>query len=254
MTVAGIEVMIERLEHAAARSPQPAGRRRSVVILGKPTETNCDLAAAFADLGQRVQLAAAIPPRLRPGDLALARFDVLPTLDGVEPGLWRLTRLERRGVHVMNGSVALFAAHDKLSTALFLGRARVEQPRTAHLRDWSLPTFSPPYVVKPRFGSWGRDVSRRSRAPSAPETSQAPALVPSPRRTRASTRRANGPRPPRRRRRRPRRRRGGAPFPTGRMADKRRLGGGSPARESATRGACARAPGGRCARHRPRRR
>jgi RimK family alpha-L-glutamate ligase len=157
MTVARIEVTDDRRERVAA--PQrTAAPSRSVVILGKPTETNCALAAAFADLGQRVQLAAAIPPRLRQGDLALARLDVLPTLDGVEPGLWRLTRLERRGVHVMNGSVALFAAHDKLSTALFLGRAGVEQPRTAHLRGGSLPTFAPPYVVKPRFGSWGRDV------------------------------------------------------------------------------------------------
>ncbi len=159
MAVAGIEVTIERREHAAARSPRPAGRRRSVVILGKPTETNCALAAAFADLGQRARLAGVTAlSRIGQGDLAIARLDVLPTLDGVEPGIWRLTRLERRGVHVMNGSVALFAAHDKLSTALFLGRAGVEQPRTAHLRDGSLPTFPPPYVVKPRFGSWGRDV------------------------------------------------------------------------------------------------
>jgi len=134
-------------------------RRRSVVILGKPTETNCDLAAAFAGLGRRARLAdAATPPRLRPGDVAVARLDVLPTLDGIEPGLWRLARLEHQGVQVMNGSLALLGAHDKLSTALLFGRAGVEQPRTANLRDVSLPTFPPPYVVKPRFGSWGRDV------------------------------------------------------------------------------------------------
>jgi RimK family alpha-L-glutamate ligase len=155
MRVAGIEVTIDGVE----RLPRPADRRRTVAVLGKPTETNCALVAAFADLGQRAQVAdAAAPPRLDKGDLAVARLDVLPTLDGIEPGLWRLARLARRGVHVMNGSLALFAAHDKLSTALFLGRAGVEQPRTAHVRAVSVPPFPPPYVVKPRFGSWGRDV------------------------------------------------------------------------------------------------
>jgi RimK family alpha-L-glutamate ligase len=159
MTVAATDVWIDRRESLAKRSPRSAERRRSVVVLGKPTETNCALATAFAGLGQRVQLAnAAMLPPLRQGDVALARLDVLPTLDGIEPGLWRLPRLERRGVLVLNKPFALFAAHDKLSTALFLGRAGVAQPRTAHLRGVSVPGFPPPYVVKPRFGSWGRDV------------------------------------------------------------------------------------------------
>jgi ribosomal protein S6--L-glutamate ligase len=159
MTVAAIEVTVDGRESVATRLPRPAYRRRSVVILGKPTETNCALATALAELGQRVQLAsAAMLPPLRPGDVAIARLDVLPTLDGIEPGLWRLPRLERQGAQVLNRPLALFAAHDKLSTALFLGRAGVAQPRTAHLRGVSAPGVPPPYVVKPRSGSWGRDV------------------------------------------------------------------------------------------------
>jgi RimK family alpha-L-glutamate ligase len=158
MTVAGIEITIERLESGMAWAPRSEDRRRSIVIVGKPTETNCALAAAFADLGERPRLADPSTPRLAQGDVVIARLDVLPTLDGIEPGLWRLMRLGGRGVHVMNGPIALFAAHDKLATALFLGRAGVEQPRTAHLREASAPPFAPPYVVKPRFGSWGRDV------------------------------------------------------------------------------------------------
>jgi RimK family alpha-L-glutamate ligase len=159
MTVVRIEATIERLESVAARLPRPERRRRSIVILGKPTETNHALAAAFSEVGERAQLAdPAAPPRLRRGDIAVARIDVVPTLDGVEPGLWGLARLAGRAVYVMNSPLALFAAHDKLSTALFLGRAGVEQPRTAHLHEASDPPFPPPYVVKPRFGSWGRDV------------------------------------------------------------------------------------------------
>jgi gamma-F420-2:alpha-L-glutamate ligase len=132
---------------------------RSILIVGKESETNLALGAAFAELGYRARHAdAAAPPRLKAGDLALGRVDVLPTLDGIEPGLWQLARLERRRVLVMNRPFALFGAHDKLMTALFLGRAGVAQPRTAHVHDVSVPSFPPPYVVKPRFGSWGRDV------------------------------------------------------------------------------------------------
>jgi RimK family alpha-L-glutamate ligase len=161
MTVAEVEVelALEGREGVAVRSRRPRGRYRSLVIFGRPTETNCGLAAAFAQLGQRAQLAeTAAPPDLQRGDLAIARLDVLPTLDGIEPGLWYLPRLERQGVQLLNGPLALFAAHDKLSTALLLGRAGVAQPRTAHVCEVSVPSFPPPYVVKPRFGSWGRDV------------------------------------------------------------------------------------------------
>jgi hypothetical protein len=84
--------MIERRESSAAWSPRRAGRCRSVVVVGKPTETNCALAAAFAEHGQRAWLAqAAATPRLGKGDVAVARLDVLPTLDGIEPGLWQLS-------------------------------------------------------------------------------------------------------------------------------------------------------------------
>ncbi|HEY3183895.1 MAG TPA: ATP-grasp domain-containing protein [Gaiellaceae bacterium] len=97
--------------------------------------------------------------RLRPGDVALGRLDVLPSLDGVEPGLWALDRLAAFGVTVLNPRAALIAAHDKLATADALAGARLPHPRTVHVAPWlPLPELDAPVVLKPRFGSWGRDV------------------------------------------------------------------------------------------------
>jgi RimK family alpha-L-glutamate ligase len=159
MAVAEVEFTIEPRESLAARSPGRADALRSVVVVGKPTETNCALVTAFADLEHCAWLAANdVPPHLAEGDVAVGRLDVLPTLDGIEPGLWRLSKLQRRGVQVINRPLALLAAHDKLSTSLLLGRAGITQPRTAHVRAVSVPKLPAPYVVKPRFGSWGRDV------------------------------------------------------------------------------------------------
>jgi RimK family alpha-L-glutamate ligase len=96
---------------------------------------------------------------LQPGDVALGRLDVRPTLDGPERGLNKLRVLEERGVVVLNRAGALLAAHDKLSTALRLSARALPHPRTAHVDSPADPAFGFPVVVKPRFGSWGRGVT-----------------------------------------------------------------------------------------------
>jgi RimK family alpha-L-glutamate ligase len=134
----------------------------SLFVLGSAaSETNGALVAAFRRAGVRAHAAspAAVGALARPGDTVLARLDVLPTLDGVEAGIWELSRLEHRGVTILNRPAALLACHDKLSTAIHLGRAGVAHPRTLHVDDAvEPPRVEAPVVVKPRFGSWGRDV------------------------------------------------------------------------------------------------
>ena len=131
-----------------------------VALLGTTSnETNPQLAAAWRALGIDCDLIEpADAARCSAYEATIARLDVLPTLDGVEPGLLQLLWLERRGLTVFNSARALLQTHDKLRTAAALDRAALPHPRTWHMRApiEALPTA--PIVLKPRFGSWGRDV------------------------------------------------------------------------------------------------
>ncbi len=123
------------------------------VVASRATPTN-------TRLGVLLSPARAVA-RLRPGDVAIGRLDVLPTLHGIEPGLWALDLLERRGVTVLNRRDTLESTHDKLATAEALACAGIPHPPSAHVAPWlPLPSIEPPLVLKPRFGSWGRDVIR----------------------------------------------------------------------------------------------
>jgi RimK family alpha-L-glutamate ligase len=140
----------------------PVSRPRRAFVVGGGTETNIRLVSAFAAHGYRGAIAApGHPIPVAAEDLVLARLDVLPTLDGVENGLRVLQRVGRAGATLLNRPRSLLGAHDKLATALLLGLSGVPHPATTHVREPRVPeTITPPYVVKPRFGSWGRDVFR----------------------------------------------------------------------------------------------
>ena len=131
------------------------------VVAQRVTETNLGLVAA-APQGIDFRLLSPVQAlaQLGPGDAALGRLDVLPTLDGVDDGFGELGALAARGVRTLNRASTLLAAHDKLLTARVLSRAGLPHPRTRLLEPGRpLPELELPVVVKPRFGSWGRDVA-----------------------------------------------------------------------------------------------
>jgi RimK family alpha-L-glutamate ligase len=130
------------------------------IVAHRATPTNVALAAE-APPGVE---ATVLPPLaamhlLRPGDVAVGRLDVRATVDGVEDGLWHLERLGSAGVTVFNTSPALRLAHDKRLTATALIAAGLPHPFTVSVRDGrDEPPLPFPFVLKPRFGSWGTDV------------------------------------------------------------------------------------------------
>ena len=134
---------------------------RLVIVARNVSSTNRALLDAAARLG--VDAAVLAPEqaarRLRAGEVALGRLDVLATLDGPETGLATLRSLEDKDVLVLNRASALQGAHDKLATAVRLAACRLPHPRTAHVGAATDLALGFPVVVKPRFGSWGRDIT-----------------------------------------------------------------------------------------------
>ena len=146
--------------HGQRCRPQHAGMQFALVA-HRRSETNDALAGAARALGLP---ATVLSPRdalrtLEPGDIALGRLDVRDELDGVERGTEELEQLATTGAVLLNPPSALVAAHDKLLTARILRRAGVPHPRTWLIAEGA-PSPAPelPVVLKPRFGSWGRDV------------------------------------------------------------------------------------------------
>lgn len=133
---------------------------RVAIVSHRPSATNLGLVArSWNGIAAELMSPRQALLTLGRGDVALGRIDVSEELDGPEDGLWALDRLGEGGVEVLNGSKALLVAHDKLLTARILRGAALPHPRTILVRRHEeLPDLDFPAVLKPRFGSWGRDV------------------------------------------------------------------------------------------------
>jgi RimK family alpha-L-glutamate ligase len=136
-----------------------------LLVAGDLTPPNVALLDAAREMGVQARLLppATVARRARRHDVVLGRVDVLPALDGVEPGLESLAHLEASGMRVLNRADALLAAHDKLETAKRLLEHGLPHPRTWHIPPGGDPTMHDPdlpVVLKPRFGSRGADVMR----------------------------------------------------------------------------------------------
>lgn len=128
---------------------------------GHSSVTNELLIGAFHERGVSAEIVrpTKVSGLARRGEIVLARLDVRPTLDGVEDGIWELRRVERMGARVLNPAPSLMACHDKLQTALRLAAAGVPHPHTSHVCSGApVREIDGRVVVKPRFGSWGKDV------------------------------------------------------------------------------------------------
>jgi RimK family alpha-L-glutamate ligase len=154
----------------SAATAQPLHSRRRMIfalIAQRATETNVALASRSWPGAETLILTPkeALEP-LQPGDVALGRLDVRPTLDGMDDGVSELAALAARGVRVLNGPRTLLAAHDKLLTAHQFQQAGIPHPATTLFSATDeTPPLEPPVVIKPRYGSWGADVFRCDDGP-----------------------------------------------------------------------------------------
>jgi len=153
------------VQRRRAGDPEPLHFRRRMIfalVAQHATGTNVALASrSWPGAESMILTPREALERLQPGDVALGRLDVKPTLDGVDDGVAELAQLAARGVRVLNGPRTLLAAHDKLLTARALIQAGVPHPATTLFTAGDeTPPLEPPVVIKPRFGSWGADVFR----------------------------------------------------------------------------------------------
>ena len=86
--------MVSRPVASASKPLHFAGRMIFALVAQRATETNVALASRpFPGIESVILTPAEAIERLRPGDVALGRLDVKPTLDGVDDGVAELGRL-----------------------------------------------------------------------------------------------------------------------------------------------------------------
>jgi RimK family alpha-L-glutamate ligase len=173
-TLVGLEVIVSAVETARDEAAPVVATSRRVgpgralackvlIVTSMPNEASIELVESWQRLGLDAELASGAEAlaAYRPGDRVIGRLDVLPTLDGVEPGMLALLLLERRGARLVNTAGSLLRAHDKLRAGRLLTSLGLPHPATRPVATIdAAAALEPPFVLKPRFGSWGKSVYR----------------------------------------------------------------------------------------------
>lgn len=107
---------------SASIRPHARISNRRVRVLGSETsDANVKLVGVWRELGVAAELmsAARALSTFDADDIVVARLDVRPTLDGVEPGLFAVLQLERRGARLVNTAAGLLAATTSSALRVF---------------------------------------------------------------------------------------------------------------------------------------
>ena len=170
----------------SAATAQPLHSRRRMIfalIAQRATETNVALASrSWPGAESLILTPKEALERLQPGDVALGRLDVRPTLDGMDDGVSELAQLAARGVRVLNGPRTLLAAHDKLLTARQFHAGRDPAPGDhallGHRRDSTARAAGGDQAALRELGRRRLPLRRRPGAAPLPRAAAREALVP----------------------------------------------------------------------------
>ena len=150
----------------AAPMPRPSRRARVVVMIAvlawRPGLSNGQLVAAWRSRGLDAALVSPADARERASTAATPRSYASTSSRPSTPASRASRSAARSCTRACASSTARRRSSPRTTSCrrrIALGAAGIPHPCHGHVTDpLELPALEPPLVLKPRFGSWGRDV------------------------------------------------------------------------------------------------